>query len=109
MGSLPDRVQADLLRARKARDQHAVTALRTLLAAISNAEAPATLAPSSLEPKVLGLAEHERLHLTDEDHRRILEEQLAVRDAAAVEYDTIGRPDAAAAVRAERAVLERYR
>ena len=38
--SLPDRVQADLLVARKARDEHAVTALRTLLAAFSNAEAP---------------------------------------------------------------------
>ena len=108
MSSLPDRAQADLLAARKARDEHAVTALRTLLAAISNAEAPPAPATSSLDPKVIGIAEHERLALTDDDHRRILDEQVALRDAAIHEYDAIGQDAAAAAVRAERAVLERY-
>jgi uncharacterized protein len=107
--SLPDRVQADLLLARKARDEHAVTALRTLLAAFSNAEAPPAPPMSSLDPRVIGLKEHERLVLTDADHRHILDEQLAIRDEAAAEYDAIGQTEAAAAVRAERAVLERYR
>ena len=109
MTSLPDRVQADLLAARKARDEHAVTALRTLLAAFSNAEAPPAPPTSSLDPKVIGLQEHERLVLTDDDHQRILDEQLAIRDDAAAEYDAIGQVDAAATVRAERAVLQRYR
>ena len=58
---------------------------------------------------MLGTNEVERLVLTDEDHRRILDEQIAIRDAAATEYDTIGHADAAATVRAEREVLERYR
>ncbi|MET0902353.1 MAG: GatB/YqeY domain-containing protein [Acidimicrobiales bacterium] len=107
--SLPDRVQADLLVARKARDEHAVTALRTLLAAFSNAEAPSAPGSSSLDPKVIGLAEHDRLVLSDEDHQRILEEEIAIREAAAAEYDAIGQTDAAAAVRAENNVLCRYR
>jgi uncharacterized protein len=106
---LPDRVQVDLLVARKARDEHAVTALRTLLAALSNAEAPPAPASSSLGPKVIGLAEHDRLVLSDDDHRRILDEQIAIREAAGAEYDAIGQTDAAAAVRAERDVLDRYR
>ena len=109
MTSLPDRAQADLLVARKARDDHAVSALRTLLAAISNAEAPPAPLTSSLDPKIMGTAEVDRLVLTDDDHHRILEEQIAIRDAAAVEYDAIGQADAAATVRAERAVLDRYR
>ena len=106
---LPDRVQADLLVARKARDQHSVTALRTLLAALSNAEAPPAPVTSAVELHQLGLVEHERLALADVDHRRILAEEIARRDEAATEYDAIGQADAAAAVRAERAVLERYR
>jgi uncharacterized protein YqeY len=106
---LPDRVQADLLVARNARDEHAVRALRTLLAALSNAEAPPAPVTSSVELREPGLVEHERLVLTDVDHRRILDEEIARRDAAATEYDAIGQAHAAAAVRAERAVLERYR
>ena len=109
MTSLPDRAQADLLAARKARDEPAVTALRTLLAAFSNAEAPPAPPTSSLDPKVMGPSEHERLVLTDDDHRRLLDEQIAIRDEAAAEYDAIGQTDAATTVRAERAVLERYR
>jgi uncharacterized protein len=107
--SLPDRVQADLLVARKARDEHAISALRTLLAAFSNAEAPPAPPTSSLDPKVIGLVEHERLVLDDGDHRRILDEQIVIRDDAAAEYDAIGQTEAAATVRAEREVLERYR
>ena len=107
--SLPDRAQADLLAARKARDEHTVTALRALLAAISNAEAPPAPGTSSLDPKVVGLHEHARLVLSGDDHRRILEAQISILDEAAIEYDSIGQTDAAATVRAERAVLERYR
>ena len=109
MTSLPDRAQADLLVARKARDDHAVSALRTLLAAISNAEAPPAPLTSSLDPKIMGTAEVDRLVLTDDDHRRILDEQIVICDDAAVEYESIGQIAAAATVRAEREVLERYR
>ncbi len=107
--SLPDRAQADLLVARKARDEPAVNALRTLLAALSNAEAPPAPATSSLAPPTIGLVEHERVVLTDDDHQRILRAQIDERDLAATEYDDLGQTDAAATLRAERAALERYR
>lgn len=109
MTSLPERAQADLPVARKARDEHAVTALRTLLAALSNAEAPPAPPTSSLDPKVMGANEVDRLVLSDADQRRILDGQIAERDEAAAEYGRLGQVEAAAAVRAERAVLERYR
>ena len=106
--TLPDRVQADLLVARKARDDAAINALRTLLAALSNAEAPPAPSTSSLARPTIGLVEHERVVLTDDDHQRILREQIDDRDTAAAEYDDIGQAGAAAALRAERAALERY-
>ena len=109
MTALPDRLQADLLLARKARDEAAVTALRALLAAISNAEAPPAPPTSSLDPKVLGTNEVDRLVLTDDDHRRLLAEQIDVREAAIAEYDSIGQAAAADVLRAEGAVLQRYR
>jgi uncharacterized protein YqeY len=108
MTSLPDRVQADLLVARKARDAAAVTALRTLLAAFSNAEAPPAPATSSIAPPTVGLVEHERLVLSPADHQRILGEQIAMRQTAIEEYDAIGQADAAAELRAEVVTLERY-
>jgi uncharacterized protein YqeY len=109
MAWLPDIVQADLLVARKARDEHAVTALRTLLAALANAEAPPAPPTSSLDPKVLGTNEVDRLVLTEDDHRRILDEQIAAREDAADEYDALGQNAAADRLRAEGAVLQRYR
>lgn len=105
--SLPDRLQADLLLARKARDAAAVNALRTTLAALSNAEAPPL--PPGLVPDVVGLQEHERLVLSGDDHQRILREEIASRVAAADEYTAIGQHDAAATMHAELAVLEPYR
>jgi uncharacterized protein len=106
--SLPNRLAADLIVARKARDAAAVNALRTALAAFANAEAPAAPERSSSAPPIIGIVEHERLVLTIEDHLRILREQIALRSAAAREYDEIGRSDAAVTVRAEIGVLERY-
>jgi hypothetical protein len=102
-------VQADLLAARRARDDVAVTGLRTLLAAFSNAEASPAPATSSLTPPPLGLVEHARLELTDDDHRRILGEQIEIRQTAIAEYDAIGQAAAADTLRAELAALERYR
>jgi uncharacterized protein YqeY len=106
--SLPHRLAADLVVARKARDDVAVSALRTTLAALANAEAPVAPERSSAAPPVVGLVEHERLTLGPQDHARILREQIAVRVEAAAEYDAIGQPEAAATVRAEVAVLQRY-
>jgi len=106
--TLPERLAADLLVTRKARDAAAVNALRTTLAALANAEAPSAPERSSSAPPIVGLVEHERLILTTEDHLRILRDQIALRAAAAREYDEIGRSDAAVTVREEIGVLERY-
>jgi uncharacterized protein YqeY len=106
--ALADQLAADLLVARKARDVVTVNALRTALAALANAEAPPAPPTSSASPPVMGLVEHDRLVRSADDHQEILREQVATRVAAAEEYDAIGRPEAAATVRAEAAVLERY-
>jgi uncharacterized protein YqeY len=106
--SLPEQLTADLVVARKARDVAAVTALRTTLAALANAEAPPAPDRSSSAPPIVGLVEHERLMLSAADHDRILRDQIAVRVDAAAEYDAIGQAEAAAAIRAEIAVLDRY-
>ncbi len=104
--SLPERMQRDLLGARKARDDAAVTALRTTLAAVANAEAPPM--PPGPVLGVVGRQEHERLELTAADHERILHDQITLREQAAAEYTDIGQHDAAATVRAELAVLRLY-
>jgi uncharacterized protein len=102
---LPDRLRADLKAAMRARDQASVRALRSVLAAFANAEAP-PLDGEGPSESYGALVEHERLVLTDEDHRRLLEAEIAERRVAAAEYDGIDRPDEAAAVRAEIAALE---
>jgi uncharacterized protein YqeY len=106
MAALPERLRADLMVARKARDAAAVTALRTTLAAIENAEAPPLLPGPALG--VVGPQEHDRLILSASDHDRILREEIDVRTRAAEEYEAIGQADAAAIVRAELAVLQTY-
>jgi uncharacterized protein len=101
-------MRADLLVARKARDAAAVTALRTTLAAFENAEAPPAPSGSPAPLGDVGPHEHDRLVLSAADHERILRDEIAIRSHAADEYDAIGQAEAAATVRAELAVLERY-
>jgi uncharacterized protein YqeY len=98
-------MRSDLREAMRARDREAVTALRTALAAVANAEAPPDDGSTS---ETRGrLVDHERLVLTGDDITRILRHQVADR------HDTIerigpDRPDAVATLRAEIAVIERY-
>lgn len=105
---MPDRLQDDLKLAMRARDQPAVRALRSVLAAFANAEAPALDGKGPSE-SYGAMVDHERVFLTDDDHHRLLEAEIAERKAAAAEYDAIDRPDEAAEVRAEAAALEPYR
>jgi uncharacterized protein YqeY len=105
--NLPQQLQADLLVARKARDDAAVTALRTTLAAFANAEAP-PVPPGSSPLGETGLNEHDRLALSADDHHLILRDQIATRTQAIDEYEAIGQVDAAEVLRAELAVLEAY-
>lgn len=95
----------------KSRDRAAVSALRATLAAIDNAEAVVVddgerrnLAIEQT-PIGAGAAEAERRVLTDEDVKRIVREEVAEREAAAVTYEKAGHTDRAAVLRAEAAAL----
>jgi uncharacterized protein YqeY len=97
----------------KERDRVAVTALRSTLAAIDNAEAvDATAAggSSAIEssPVGIGVAEVERRALSDEDIAQIVRSEVAEREAAALDYDRAGRPERAEALRAEAQVLSSH-
>ncbi len=107
----------DLAIALKARDRVAVTALRSALSAIDNAEAVPT--DQSLDTTVgtehvagaaagLGAAEAERRDLTESAVRSIIETEARDRTAAAEEYERLGRTDQAARLRAEAEVLSKY-
>lgn len=107
----------DLKAALKTRDRVAISALRSALSAIENAEAVPADRPSAGVAESehvagaaagLGAAEAERRHLTDADLRSILEGEVRERSAAAREYEQLGRSDQAERLRAEAEVLSRY-
>lgn len=112
-----------LTTALKARDRVAITALRSALAAIDNAEAvPADHPLDSVTGDKhvvtgneyvagaatgLGAADVERRHLTEADVRSIVENEVRERSVAAQEYERLGRTDFAGRLRAEAEVLSR--
>ena len=107
----------DLKAALKAHDRVAITALRSALAAIDNAEAvPADHPLDSVtgnehvagSASGLGAAEAERRHLTEADLRSIVENEVRERSVAARKYEQFGRNDLAEGLRAEAQVLSRY-
>lgn len=111
MTGLPEQLRTDLTAAMRARDQAAVRALRSVLAALANAEAPPIEvggAAGAIEDAA-ATSEHARVELTDDDHRRILAAEVAEREAAAAGYDAVGQAEAAAALRAELTALAAYR
>jgi uncharacterized protein len=101
--SLRRRLRDALVAAMKERDRVAVTALRSALAAIDNAEAvDATAAAggsSAIEssPVGIGVAEVE-----------IVRSEVADREAAALDYDRAGRPERAGSLRAEAQTLSSH-
>jgi len=112
--SLRQRLRNALVAAMKERDRVAVTALRSALAAIDNAEAvdATAVASGSLaiesSPVGIGGAEAGRRALSGEDIAQIVRSEVADREAAALEYDRAGRPERAEALRAEARVLSSY-
>ncbi|MHA6624823.1 GatB/YqeY domain-containing protein [Pseudonocardia sichuanensis] len=111
-------MRADLTAALKARDRVAAAALRSVLAAIENAEAvPADPRPASAPGSAHvagaangpGAAEARRRHLTDADVRSIVEAEVRERASAAEEYERLGRDEHAGRLRLEIEVLDRYR
>ncbi|PZF79266.1 hypothetical protein [Jiangella anatolica] len=114
--ALRARLRTDLGAAMKTRHRDAVTALRTALAAIDNAEAVPTAAPppDATSEHIggahagLGAAEAARRELSLEDVRALLREQQRERRAEALRYDSLGRSDAADRLRREAETLDPY-
>jgi uncharacterized protein len=102
---LQTRLKADLLVARRERRAIEVSAVRSLLAALANAEAVSV--PEGPYRVVVGLAEAPRRVLSDADVEAIVAAELEERRHAIDAYEASGRD--ASPIRAELAVLQRYR
>jgi uncharacterized protein YqeY len=110
--TLKERLRADLTQAMKARDAAHASVLRALLGALDNAEAPAQSAEQSSAVSrsfAEGAAEVGRLALSPQQLAALLENEAADREQAAAELERHGRGDRAAALRAEAALVRRYR
>jgi uncharacterized protein YqeY len=110
------RLRTALRSAMKARDTIATSALRSVLAAIANAEAVSPPPPQGRPPRAdahvagsvagVGAAEAERRPLTGEEVAAIIAAEVADRRAAAIGYDESGNADRAARLRREAEVIE---
>ena len=112
MDSLRERLRTALADAMKVRDANAVSALRTALAAIDNAEsvdpsyAPRpTAGPIAGALTGLGAGEVPRRELSEREIEEVVRAEMTGREHAAGEYDRLNRPDEAARLRAEAAIL----
>jgi hypothetical protein len=102
-------LRASLLTARKERDAIRVSALRSALSAIDNAETPDGPAPSAgalSEVAVApGSADVPRRVLSDGEIRALLTAEIEERHAAAAQLAAAGADERASTVRAEAATL----
>lgn len=111
-----DRLREDLAAAIKGRDQIAIAALRTALAAIDNAEAvdarPDRAATGSSHiagaSAGVGSSDVPRRALSDADIDAIVRQQATERWDAAAAYDRLGRAQEADVLRREAAILSAY-
>lgn len=104
------RLRAALPTAMKAREREAVTAIRSALAAIDDAEAVdadavglSTVDSEHLAGTAggLGAGEVARASLDEEGARAVVAREIAERRDAAADYDRLARPDDAARLRTE--------
>jgi hypothetical protein len=110
------RLRGDLRAAMKAQRRDEMAALRTLIAAIDNAESveDAALPPPSSGEHVaaavpgLGAGDAARRSLSERDLQRIIETELWERDAQAQRLTLLGRADDATRLHREAAVIARY-
>jgi phosphatidylglycerophosphate synthase len=108
---LRQRLRTALPAAMKAGDRAAVSALRSTLSAIDNAEAVERKASVDkhlaieLIPSGAGAAEVARRELTELDVEEIVRTEVAEREAAVRELETAGRPELADDLRAQIRVL----
>ncbi len=107
-------MRTSLKEAMRGRDKLAVSALRSGLSAIDNAEAIATEPPATRDGESpiagaaigLGVTEAARRELSVDDVRALLRTEVEERREAATEIEGAGHPDRAADLRREADVLE---
>jgi uncharacterized protein len=107
-----NKLRAALLAARKDRDTMRVSALRSALSAIDNAETPddarvRAASSGTIANAVVGLgaAEVARRELTDAQIRELMRAEIDERLTAATDFTAGGHTERAATLRAEAAVL----
>jgi uncharacterized protein YqeY len=101
---LQSRLRADLKAAMRSADQPAITAVRSLMSALANAEAvPIPTGPYTV---VGGSADVARRDLTAEEIARIVAIEIEDHRRAIAEYESIGAD--AARLCEELVILERY-
>ena len=106
-----DELRRRLLTARKQRDSVSVSALRTTLSAIDNAETPdavptaGSAGPVAGAVEGLGAAEVPRKRLADTELRAVVQAEVDERLAAADEMAAGGYPERAAALHTEAAII----
>lgn len=109
---LRDRLRAAVPTAMKARDRRTVSALRSALAAIDNAEAveirDARAGAIEMSPVGPGAAEVARRELTEAEIAAVVRGEVEERRAAAVAYEAVGRGDKAAELTAEADALSAH-
>ena len=103
------RLRADLKAAMQARATDEVRLLRTLIAALDNAEAVSG-APDKYVPRAFGdpSGEVPRLVLDDEAVSRLLASEIESRLAAADDYERHGEAEQARRLRDEAGLIDRY-
>jgi hypothetical protein len=109
-------LRRDLASAMKAREPDAVSALRTAIAAIDNAEAVPT--PETGQATTsghiagaragVGAAEATRLELNESQQRAILRDQVTGYTAEADRHEALGQPAAASRLRDQASLLSAY-
>ena len=110
--AMKTRLRADLLAAMKNGRAGEAKLVRTLIAAIDNAEAPPPRPGGGSATVGLciapGSAEGERLRLSEADLQNLLRAEIAELDEAAAELARVGQADRAATLRAEAQLAKRY-
>lgn len=105
------RLRADLRTAMKARNAADAKVIRSLVAALDNAEAPALPVDqksAAAHPFAGRSAEVERLRLTWPHVQDIVRGELHERERAAAEFERLGKREHAATLREEAIVITRY-
>jgi uncharacterized protein YqeY len=114
---LRTRIRRDLVAAMKARRTDEVAALRTVMAAVDNAEAIEASATADVVPSSrhivgavpgAGSAEATRRELSGSDVQEILNVEAAGLRAEASGHETLGRSEDACRLRAQAEVIRRY-